>query len=88
MTTRRQLLELVATVRLDGVARERGEVLPSTGCVAVPWPDAPIAASIGVIGSVSEVVASSALAETVLRAAVEPGADRARIVAAAMGVIG
>ncbi len=83
VTTSAQFSQILRDVRADGVARERGEVFPQTGCIAAPWTAAPIAASIGVIGFAADVVDNATLAEAVLRAAVAPSADRTQVIAAA-----
>ncbi|HET6152822.1 MAG TPA: helix-turn-helix domain-containing protein [Marmoricola sp.] len=88
ISDRAALADAVGEVRRTGVSRERGEVHPSLGCIAMPWPGAPAPGAVGLIGPVAEVVATSALIEALLGAVVSPGADRALVVGAAAVVLG
>lgn len=87
VTTRAEFTRLVAEVRASGVSRERGEVHPLLGCIAVPWAGAPLPASVSVIGPVRDVVASAPLIAAVLTTAVTPGADLAKVVGAAASLL-
>ncbi|HEX4191155.1 MAG TPA: helix-turn-helix domain-containing protein [Marmoricola sp.] len=88
ITDRAELDAAIAEVRRTGTSRERGEVHPSLGCIAVAWPSAPVPAAIGLVGPVAEIVASARLIDALLAAVVEPGADRGRIVGVAAALLG
>lgn len=76
LTTRKQVDERLATIRAGAAAVELEESGPGHGCVAVPWrfaPDAPLM-SISCIGPVDVIAAGRDRIESVLRAAISPGA--------------
>jgi DNA-binding IclR family transcriptional regulator len=87
ITTRVAFDDAVASVRAGAPGIERGEYDATCGCLALPWPG-PEHLPVGVIGCVSRLDTLDAdleLLERVLRAAVQPGATREQIVAAAAG---
>jgi DNA-binding IclR family transcriptional regulator len=82
---RAQLRARVASVRAEGVAIDHGDLHPSIGCIAVPWPGAGDCAALTCMGTPAEITASTGLARVVLQAAAQPAATREDVVAAAAG---
>jgi DNA-binding IclR family transcriptional regulator len=80
---RAQLFARVETVREQGVAIDHGDLHPSIGCIAVPWPGGGDCAALTCMGTPAEITATSGLARVVLEAAAQPAATREHVVAAA-----
>jgi DNA-binding IclR family transcriptional regulator len=83
VSTRVQLDEQLTRIRRDGVFLDESELLPQTGCLAVPWPRPGLPAAMVCIATREVTVQRRLLIERVLRAASRPGASRETIVAAA-----
>jgi DNA-binding IclR family transcriptional regulator len=82
-TDRAQLFARVETVRAEGVAIDHGDLHPSIGCIAVPWPGGGDCAALTCMGTPAEITATAGLARVVLEAAAQPAATREDVVAAA-----
>lgn len=86
---RRQLAKQLKIVRRDGLAIDDGEIHPSLGCIAVPWPDQPgMPAALACMGSPASLATGAVLVKAVLAAAAGPAATREEIVASAASVFG
>jgi DNA-binding IclR family transcriptional regulator len=86
---RRQLAKQLDAVRRDGSATDAGEIHPSLGCIAVPWPGRPgMPAALACMGSPASLATDEVLVKTVLAAAAAPAATREEIVASAASVFG
>jgi DNA-binding IclR family transcriptional regulator len=70
-------------IRHDGYFLERGEVLPDSSCIAVPWRDPVTPWSLAIIGSRAEIAAGRERILALLRAAAEPAATRDDVARAA-----
>ena len=77
----------VAEIRGGAFAREDGEYKPGVGCFALPWmhPHADVPSAISLIGPSDEVRRVADIARRALAAAVQVGASRGSVVAAAAG---
>lgn len=73
-------------IRATGFARDRGELDPSTFCIAVPLRAPGLAASLSCFGPRDIVTAGEQLIEAALRAATKPGATAQDVVGAAAGL--
>jgi DNA-binding IclR family transcriptional regulator len=80
---RAQLRARVEAVRAEGVAIDRGELHPSIGCIAVPWPGSGDCAALTCMGTPAEITAACGLARVALDAAAQAAATREDVVAAA-----
>jgi DNA-binding IclR family transcriptional regulator len=83
VTTRADLDAQLAGIVRDGVFLDRAELLPQTSCIAVPWPQPGLPATLVTITTPAVVAEHRPLIERTLRAAASPGATRESIVAAA-----
>ena len=73
-------------IRATGFARDRGELDPSTFCIAVPLPAPGLAASLACFGPRELVTDGEQLIEAALRAAAKPGATAQDVISAAAGL--
>jgi DNA-binding IclR family transcriptional regulator len=86
---RRQLAKQLEVIRRDGLATDAGEIDPSLGCIAVPWPGQPgMPAALACMGSPASLATGEVLVKAVLTAAASPAATREEIVASAASVFG
>ena len=84
---RAELDAVLRRIRTDGFSRDDGEIHPGVHCIAVPWA-APggIPSAIACIGSRDDVITRTAVIETCLRAASQPGTGPADVIRAASNV--
>jgi DNA-binding IclR family transcriptional regulator len=86
---RRQLAKQLDVVRRDGLATDAGEIHPSLGCIAVPWPGQPdMPAALACMGSPTSLATGEMLVKAVLATAAGPAATREEIVASAANIFG
>lgn len=86
--TRRQLDDRLTQIRERGWERDRGEINPGTGCLAVSWSQPGLAASLSCVGSLAQIDAQEDVIMVALRTAAEPDATRDDVVAATAAAIG
>ncbi|MDQ2729351.1 MAG: helix-turn-helix domain-containing protein [Actinomycetota bacterium] len=87
-STRRQLDDRLAGIRVCGWERDDGEINPGTGCMAVAWAQPGLAASLSCVGSQAQIAAQAHVILAALQAATASGATRDDVVAATAAAIG
>jgi DNA-binding IclR family transcriptional regulator len=80
---RTQLAAHLDAIRTGGFAVDNGSLDPSIHCVAVPWPQPDLPASLACLGGPDALSADAELIRRVLIAAAQPGASPHDIIAAA-----
>ena len=84
VTSRHELDRQLHLIRHDGVAFDRGELIPTMACIAVPWSHPNLPATLACLGTPAEIAAHETLCVRCLTAATRPGASPQDVIAAAV----
>jgi DNA-binding IclR family transcriptional regulator len=87
VSTRRELDAQLAEIRRSGSFREYGEMLPSLGCIAVPWTRYGIPGALATVAPLDQIEAGRVVIEAVLHAAARAAATRDDVTLAAAAAL-
>jgi DNA-binding IclR family transcriptional regulator len=85
--TRDELNEVLAVIRRTGFSLDLGSAHPGIHCIAVPWRQPALPASLGCLGPPDLVATNATLIRRALSVAAEPGATARDVVLAAADVM-